>query len=63
MPTPKSPKPAPKIEDMTDLEASFEAAIAEAERDGYVSEDEYRLHVKKLFEEFERLAAAGKLKP
>ncbi len=63
MPTPKSPQPATRIEDMTDLEASFEAAIAEAERDGYISPEEYRLHVKKLFEEFEQLVAAGKLKP
>jgi hypothetical protein len=63
MPTPKLHKPAIKIEDMTDLESSFEAAIAEAERDGYVTEDEYRRHVQKLFEEFERSAAAGKIKP
>ena len=34
MPTRKAPQPTTKIEDMTDLEASFEAAIAEAERDG-----------------------------
>ena len=37
MPTRKAPQPTVKIEDMTDLEASFEAAIAESERDGYVS--------------------------
>ncbi len=63
MPTPKSPKPAVKIEDMTDLEASFEAAIAEAERDGYVSAEETRRHMKELREKFDRMAAEGKIKP
>lgn len=47
---------------MTDLEASFEAAIAESERDGYVSAEESRRRAKKLFEKFERLAAEGKIK-
>jgi hypothetical protein len=63
MPTPKSPKPAPKIEDMTDLEASFEAAIAEAERDGYVSAEEGNRRVKLLLEKYAKLAAEGKIKP
>lgn len=63
MPTPKSQKPTVNIEDMTDLEASFEAAIAEAERDGYISEEEFREHCKKLLEKFDRMAAEGKIKP
>jgi hypothetical protein len=63
MPTRKSPQPAIKIEDVTDLEASFEAAIAEAERDGYISAEESRRRVKKLLDKYDRLAAAGKIKP
>lgn len=63
MPTRKAPQPATKIEDMTDLEASFEAAIAEAERDGYVSAEETRRHMQKLREKFEQMAAEGKIKP
>jgi hypothetical protein len=63
MPTRKVPQPAAKIEDMTDLEASFEAAIAEAERDGYVGAEESRRRSKKLLEKFDRMAAEGKIKP
>jgi hypothetical protein len=63
MPTRKVPQPATKIEDMTDLEASFEAAIAEAERDGYVSAEESRRRSKELLEKFDRMAAEGKIKP
>ena len=63
MPTRKSPQPAENAGEMTDLEAGFEAAIAEAERDGYVSADEGNRRVKALLEKFERLAAEGKVKP
>jgi len=63
MPTRKAPQPAVKIEDMPDLEASFEAAIAEAERDGYVSEEELRRHMDEMRRKFARLAAEGKIKP
>lgn len=63
MPTPKSHTPTVKIEDMTDLEASFEAAIAEAERDGYISEEETRRHMNELRAKFKRMAAEGKIKP
>jgi predicted alpha/beta hydrolase family esterase len=63
MPTRKAPQPAVKIEDMTDLEASFEAAIAEAERDGYVSAEETRRHMSELRAKFKRMAVEGKIKP
>ena len=63
MPTRKVPQPTTKIEDMTDLEASFEAAIAEAERDGYISEEQLRRHMKEMRKKFEQMAAEGKIKP
>jgi hypothetical protein len=63
MPTHKSPQPDADAGSMTELEASFEAAIAEAERDGYVSAEEGNRRVKKLLEGYAKLAAEGKVKP
>jgi len=63
MPTRKPSQPAQDSRAISDLEASFEAAIAESERDGYVSAEEGNRRVKLLLEKFARQAAEGKIKP